>query len=740
MRHPFVRYIYIGIIICVPLLSGLIFLHAYGHFFSSLSDFFFKKDKIHIALVAPLESKTGQQIRNAVELYLNGIHHRVKGRPVELHYYNDIQSAENAEETALEIINESESLVVLGHHSNIESVSAGKIYKKNEMPAITASASAEAVTSNNRWYFRIIPNARVEAMLIAHYLAKNFSNSAITLLYEDEAYSQTLMQHFIATINRRGLVINNQLNISDLDGEEAANSMISRVPPESIVFIAASASQGAKALTLLKNSEKKITIFGPEEFATENFITLLEKVADPKKGIGFYLNNLYCATPYMSAIANDEGHLFEKKFIRAYGEPPVWEAACYYDALDMAIEAIEKTAIERMTHIKENRRRVRDALDGFFSSREALEGLVEDLYFNSDRDVIRPYAMARYFESRLISAPLQYQTILDEKTDTGDLFEGIMKGSAINMDGRVMRNISIIYTWIDDISVEEIDFKNKTCSLQFHLSLRHITGLEFDAGKFYFADAIEDISPGKPIMEEVGPEMTSHTYQIRGRFRMPSDFSRFPFDRRIVAIRLMNKETITNTVRYLPDELKIARPDNRLVKEKSLPGSADGWRITAQSCYEDFATKHSHLGLYRFAESNFKINHSRFNVEIDLTRKYYSIAGAFLPIIIILLGLYLLILKYPDETPPSSATVPILLFIVNGLYHGFLLYRFPWNALMTLEYGILTLYLVLLFFEGIVIGGGKSAWTVKVMGALKVFYPICTVAGCVVFYLIYGGR
>ncbi len=735
MKQKFIKYVYVAVILAFPVLAGFIFLHSYGRFLFFVTDFFSKSAKIQIALVLPQEPATRQNIVNAVDLFLDGIQHAVKGKKVQVQYYHDRRNEQNAETTALRIINESNSLLVIGHYTNLESAAAGTMYKKNEIPAITASAGLESITADNPWYYRVIPNVRVQAVLTAGYIARNLKQKGVNVLYENDEYGMVLMENFVTTAERRGLTIKNKINVGDLNmaDETALAALMAKLEPADILYLAVHAGRGAGLVTAAKNKAAGFTIFGPEEFASESFVRAVQSGLDKQKGAGYDLNEVFCASPYMSAIANDRGHWFEKEFLRRFHQKPTWEAACYYDALQMATAAIAKSEIQSAEYVKENRRKVREAMDGYFSPGNAVKGLVQDLYFDSRRDVIRPYAMAGYSGWKLISAPVQYQTLTQADREIRTLFEDILRGEAVNMDGRVLQNIHVVYTWVDEIQVEEMDSMAGRCRLGFDLNVRYVNGFEFDPRALDFGDGAEAIALGEPVAEEIGEEMTARKYRVRGGFKMPADHRAFPFDRRILAIRLMNKAALANRVIYLPDELKMAAKDFTLIKGRVLPEALQGWKTASQACFEDFATKESSLGLGRLAEAGYKINRSRFNAEVHLVRRFRGVAGFFLPVVLLLAGLYLVCLEPPKKAGFYSAVFAAL-FLGNGLCHWFLLRTFPCDYMLGAEYLVFAVYLLLLVGLFMSRLGPPALAKARKMGRIA-----CPLAGLILFIFWYGG-
>ncbi|MBF0118375.1 MAG: ABC transporter substrate-binding protein [Desulfobacterales bacterium] len=669
----------IAIIIAI---TALLILILYSLFF--LQTTLFAKDKIYLALVGPAKTESGQSIIRAVRMYLENINHEVNGKKIELFYYDDIEDEKSAEETALKISNKTKSLLVLGHYYNLTSLAAGIVYKRNGVPAITASSTAEEVTSNNEWYFRTIPNNRIQAIFIANYISRILKKNSVNIIFEDDDYSLSLFSNFEKAAMRQGIAIKNKWKINTSQDEDniSLEPILKSLSGGEVFFLATHASLGAKLAISLKNTGKQFTIFGDDEFSSKIFLDKLKEYSEEGKGIDYYSDGIYCVTPYMSAIASDKGHQFEKQFISTYGKKPSWEAACYYDAVMVAIEAIKRADIKGTRYLIENRRKIKDALDGFFSPENAIRGVTEDIYFNRQRDITRPYSIAKYSGKNLVASFVQYRTVSQETEDSEGLFEKIFKGEKIIIDSKLMKSTHIVNTWIDEIDFNNIDFNKSFCALTFNVSFRYANNFNFDSAAIEFKNSLEPIILGKPVSLSKNDIETTIVYKVNGIFKLMVDYSSYPFDSQTIAIRLQNKRDTIDKVIYLPDELK-----NKVTLSQN---SIKGWDIKSQMIFENFSTKESSLGLPRFFDSKYRINHSLFNIEIQMKRKLYVIIlNLFLPIAALLTGLYFA-LSYP--------LIFLMVFLGTLSYHLYLLFILPCNYIMGIEYLIFGIYLLICIF------------------------------------------
>ena len=137
--------------------------------------FYADKETLWIALAAPLSGprKTyGDEIKQAIDLYLDKANQEnwLHGRQIKVRAFDDQGKTKAGMQVASEIAASNDILITLGHYSSLASVAAGRIYRKNGIPAIAASAASDRVTWGNNWYFRVIPNTAIQSGFIANYI------------------------------------------------------------------------------------------------------------------------------------------------------------------------------------------------------------------------------------------------------------------------------------------------------------------------------------------------------------------------------------------------------------------------------------------------------------------------------------------------------------------------------------------------------------------------------------------
>lgn len=589
-----------------------------------------QREPVWIAVAGPMENLRGQAMKKGVELCRDIIneHGGIHGRRLELIYYNDENDPEKAQKHAEDIAAENRAAVVIGHYGNDTSATAGKVYKRYEIPAITASASDQFIIADNEWYFRVIPGTGMEGTFAAAYIANVFSGRRVSVIFSNDAYGQTLARQFTKTAQRMCLEVahqwewNIQKDAPEPDIEKAIQEIVSVEDP-GVVFLATHAWEGAKIVTALKDMGKTWTIIGSYAFA-RSFPIELESYPRHQSQPGYYSSGILFLTPYMAEFAGAKADAFNRNFKEKYQQTPSEISACYYDAILMAVAAIEKSGIRGPAHIREDRLQIRAALESFHSAKTAIRGVAGDIFFDESGGVKRHFAVGVWQDDTVLPAFIQYQYIADAKYP--NLTRAILTGDAILADGVVMKKIRMIFAAIDAIQINRVDVTRMTHEAEFDLHL-------FYSGKFdnATADAIEFTNAAGPI-EQIGPVAERREYnaifrqrRLKGLFRFNPDILQYPFDTQRLFIRFRHKTRTSDDIMFVPYNLSHSAALTALPAE---------WSNSGIFFYQNISEKLTSLGNPEFFDEPRRISYSQFNAEINLERKAPNLAFSYFLVII----------------------------------------------------------------------------------------------------------
>jgi len=156
--------------------------------------------------------------------------------------------------------------LVIGHYFSSTSNAAGKIYQKNQIPAITASATDVSLIKNNDWYFRVVPGNDIQGNFIAHYIHNNLNVQKVNIIYENNVYSQDLVNNFEKAASILKMKIK-KWNISEGSFDDTITDIIYELQSKNdkeVVFIASHADKGAQIVSLIKYPGAKFIIIGSD--------------------------------------------------------------------------------------------------------------------------------------------------------------------------------------------------------------------------------------------------------------------------------------------------------------------------------------------------------------------------------------------------------------------------------------------------------------------------------------------
>ncbi|OQX23416.1 MAG: hypothetical protein BWK80_26130 [Desulfobacteraceae bacterium IS3] len=592
------------------------------------------KEPVCIAVAGPMSDPRGQQMLQGISLYTDLINRQggIGGRKIKLTVYDDKDDPKTAEAVADSIVQQNNAVLVLGHYRTGASVAAGKIYRKNEIPVITASATAEAVTAGNEWYFRVIPTDTAEADFAASYICRGMKKNAACIIFSDDDYGMTLVKNFERAADSLGMKIKQKWKWErEKDTDERAKQIAGELlsgtgaDDEGILFLAVHSKEGAKIISALKDAGgMKCPIIGSYAFARSFFIELEKypRESDSSQGKpGYYSEGIYFITPFMADIGGAEAYRFKKEFRKKYDAIPEEISASYYEAAHVAAEALKKASILGEKQIRENRRRIRDTLSGFYSEAAGVRGITGPVFFDENRNVRRHYSVGQWQNHKAVPAFLQYQ-----QTDTvdEDILKKVLDGEILLVNGIAMNDIRLVSAGIDNIRLTSTDIKHSAAGLEFDLRLSYSgyfddTGIEFD-------NAVKAIQLGKPVKEEKQGSITRRTWHVIGDFIYDSDFRTWPLGSLSAAIRFRHSRQTNDRLIFVPDS--VTTPASGGI-------SAGGWETGDTEFYQDAVYENAGAGNF----SGLRLSYSRFNAEIQIKQvsPVLSAATEFFPVIAMLL-------------------------------------------------------------------------------------------------------
>ncbi|MDM8559774.1 ABC transporter substrate-binding protein [Candidatus Parabeggiatoa sp. HSG14] len=634
---------------------------------------------IQIAFIGPMSgegSTAGRIMTNAIQLYLEKVNKRdeLKGKRIELKIYDDKNDCQaKAKTEALKIVEENQALAVIGHWYSSCSITGGKIYKKYAIPAITPGSVKKEVTEGNKWYFRNIYNASASGQFLAHYVKKVFGLNQVTIIHDDSGYGSYLAEVFEQAARKLNMEIKYNWAYKTKDKEKEAHfkQIIHQIKQSGkeagAILLAVQASEGVKLVQSIKDKRIDNFIISGSGFSEKTFVDGFNIYPKEKVNPGYYTNDIYVATPLIFDTANEKAQQFKDEYQERYpnDERPDWSAAYAYDTAMVLIEAIKKAEIDgNQESLQEDRQKIRDVLAGFTNIHDAVEGTTGFNYFDKNRDSQKPVAIGVYKNKNLVSALTQFQ-VMRNPNEIADLDKAISEKRVLKIGDKYMYKTNVVYTGIKINEISDINFKDLTFTLDFHLWFRSHSSsyypqdIEFPnaiAPEWHyeindqkkeglFKNTVPQIRQTiseqleKPFDEKTTGEdqIAYRVYRIKSRFRADVSSKYYAYKQHILGIRFYHKTLTRNNLIYVTDILGMGQAQDmskqqdtessKKTQDNHVLSHALGWSIEQPRFFQDVAKKYS-LGDPDYLNvQGGTIEYSRFNANILLKKIDFTPRG-----------------------------------------------------------------------------------------------------------------
>ncbi|MCP4346389.1 MAG: ABC transporter substrate-binding protein [Desulfobacterales bacterium] len=676
-----------------------------------------KKKTIYLALVGPMtgeNKENGKEMLRGAKLYLDKIKKqgKFKNKKIELLVF-DGQDKQTSIKIATQIANENKVLLVLGHYGSSGSTAAGTIYRKSGIPAVAASATANTVTFENDWYFRVVPGNHFMGAFIADYIKKAMNRTTASIIYDIDEYSSTLRQKFEPKARELGISVKNKFVIDKKvkNPNQELKNIIGRMraaQDAGIIFCAIHSDDGVELFTSSRYPGTDYPVIGPDSFSTPSFISKFNNYTKERTSPGYYSDGIYTLTPFLPSIAGKKGLDFRHEFVEKYDREPSWISACYYDAILVALTAVERADIQGQD-IRKDRRNIRDALARFDSRDVAVNGITGDIYFDEHGNFPGIMYVGVWHKQMLLPAFWQYQYVRnitppsvkeseqargDQQIDEQQTSDRKLSENEITVNEQILAKVRVVYVGVDINKIYNLDTDNGTFTADFYLWFR-FQG-DFDDTGIIFTNAVNSVKRGDLFMKETAEgNITIRSYRIIADFKTAFDTSIYPFDRQTMLISLRHTGQPRTKLIYTPDFLGFQLIDKKTdskrapdpfrkkdIAEKLIKPISD-WNITGISFFEDITE----------VSGKQKISYSQLNAEIRIQRKnrIFLFFRTFFPVIAIIVILFA-VYFIPAVQLSIRGLLLVLATVMAGGFHFFHMTLMP--AYKMIEYTLLSAYML----------------------------------------------
>jgi len=600
---------------------------------------FFQEDNvaIHIAFVGPMSgenAKVGQSMAQAIQLYLDTLNREggINHQKVVLDIFDDQNDVNKAIKVAQDIVKQNRAVAVIGHHYSACSINAGKVYKRQGIPAITPASTHIEVTQDNEWYFRTVFNDNLQARFLAHYAKRILLQNTVSIISTDEAYGSSLASLF-ETASQNLIDIKYKWLLSSSNNLEQQMAQIvsdlQTKPDAGLIFLATHAPEGVKLVKLIRDAGIKNPLMAPDSYAGKSFSQGF--LNEPKENLtpGYYTNGIYVSTPFLLDTANRQAHAFNTLYQKQSQEKAPWHAFYAVDAVMVLIEAIKQANIPSQPEtLVADRKKIREILSNKFNTPEnAVKGTTGLNYFDDNGDVLKSVLMGVYKNNHLISAFNQLQTIprSPDKIDQLDLAR--QEGRILLIDDQYMYKTDVVYTGIQLNSISDFNPKTVTYTLDFYLWFRFQGSI--NPQQIHFLNAVEPIQLGTPIIEETLGKEIYRLYKVKGHFKgnLHSSKHHISLTQQLLGVSFRHGDLDRNHIIYVIDFLgmELTKETSLLDKIQELQeqSTLDNWTLEDFNFFQGIL-KQKILGNPKYLLPGNSIEYSTFNADILISSKAYA--------------------------------------------------------------------------------------------------------------------
>ena len=319
---------------------------------------------IKIGVFGPLTGDAaamGSSEKEAVELAVKEKNDAggIRGKKIEVVYGDDAGKPEEAVNVAKRLISRDEVLITIGSISSPASLAASQVSRQSETPQIVVAGTAQRITTQgNKWVFRSpVPDTKLVADLAGFINEKFPKLKKFAFLYVNDDFGRGGFEAFKAAGQKYGfeIVADERYTRGDIDFTAQLGRI--KASPAQAMIEWSRYTEGALIAKQYVQTGLNLVRFGSDGVATPKYIELGGPAVD----------GVYFTTHFSVATGADipAARTFMDKYQKAFGRVPDAYAAEAYDAITLALLAIEKAG-------KEDRAAVRDALAGL--SFESVRG------------------------------------------------------------------------------------------------------------------------------------------------------------------------------------------------------------------------------------------------------------------------------------------------------------------------------------------------------------------------------
>lgn len=602
------------------------------------------------------QESPGLEAWQSAKLYIDFVNQQkggVNGHQILLEQLNDETTyTDKREQSIADQVSKSRSLLVLGPvYSAMVPKKINDIYKKARIPLITGSISSDALTTENPFAFRLRTTTSLQGQYSATYVRQilGLSTASILRLQSDNAYGEPLAKAFTTTFTSQGGIV---YDLPIIQNAQDVVSKLAHDPNPGIIYLAMTDLQKARdVIVSLRQSHITAPILCSAAIDSDLFPTLF---ASPNVTDG-----IYASAPVIYDSAPDAAQAFASQYLNTYGRVPGWYGAQYYEAAQVAVQALQDAHVQGTpASVSNDRMSIVQQLEKMDSAQSGVEGLDGVLYFNNQRNEgVSRTRFGQFWHGRLRSLPIQLVPV--SNPDAVDLPGQMRAGEIIKAGDQYFWKQRVVYAGIDINAVSSVNVTAEAFTVDFYLWMRYSVG-DDKATDITFSNASNvSFDPAQPQSSQIvndttlplintsgsGQPLQYRRYHITGDFKATYDFHQYPFDQQQLNIGFQNTRLTSEHLVYAIDAPGLrVKADNAVhCSDTTAFQALSSWacqNIGMQYASDTFSSRSS-LGDPQFFDQRAQTDYSGLQVTMTVQRKALAyLVSHLLPLVLLILLVY----------------------------------------------------------------------------------------------------
>lgn len=338
---------------------------------------------------APLD---GERSRQGIEMAVDEINANggVLGRELEIIIEDDQNTSSAAVNVANKLVNNSDIVAIIGPHRSANAMAVEQIMAEAKMPFLTGASSPNLVTQvNNPYFFRVRASDRFVGQVMARVALEQFNAEKIGIIYNNDDYGSGGKDVVVEYLKGQGVepVVVEGHNTDDKD----MSSAITKCKDADVDALIVYTHDPEAAILVRQMNEMDLAVpaVSPVTFTLPTFLSLTT-VEETK--------NLYGVADFVTGNPDPMASEFAEKFNEEYGVYPDLFGACYYAAVYVVADAIERAGVAE-----------REAIQKALLETRELKSVYGELTANEDGELVHSAMIAKIVDQTPV-----YETTIAE--------------------------------------------------------------------------------------------------------------------------------------------------------------------------------------------------------------------------------------------------------------------------------------------------------------------------------------